>query len=873
MKTRLLLILFFWLFCALSLLAQPAKSFKFVGGNYSLAQVCEWLNKEQQLNISFNHTDKALQKEVSIANGTYTFERLFQQYFRPQRLDYKVLGSQIIVFTEKRKASTANQAVKQVTINGYVTDSTSGERLQGATVTILDKQLGTVSNTYGFYSLTVPEGTSDLVVNVIGYAPVFTTIHLEKDTVVAFQLTPVASTLTAVTVSANSGTSKKIPIQQLTQMSTIDMPVSAIEKMPHLLGEADVMRALQFLPGVQAGNEASSGLYVRGGSPDQNLILLDGVPVYNASHLFGLFSVFNTDAIQSVQLYKGGFPARFGGRLSSVIDIRMKEGNKNTLHGEGSIGLLSSRLTLEGPIQKGKSSFMVSGRATNWAPLMRLVSKSATKGDEKYAYGYYDLNAKVNFKLGEKDHLYMSGYFGRDKFAGYSKGSDTYANETEPTEYHFEGGMKWGNATAVARWNHQFSKKIFSNTTLHFSKYAYTLYAEDETMKKADDEYYRYYFQHASDLNDLAAKFDLDIIPNTRHYIRTGVSAVRHQFLPGAYLQETQYNNQKEKVEIGDGVVNTMEYDVYAEDDWCLTTKLKANVGLHASAFTVQGRSYTSLQPRLGVRYLLSDRLSLKGSAVSMNQYIHLLSNPGVGLPTDLWVPVTKRIPPQRSEQYALGMAYTSPKNIEVSVEGYYKNVKNVLEYQEGAAFINTSVGWENRVTVGVGSSRGIEFLVQKKKGRTTGLLAYTLSYTDRTFATINNGETFPYQYDRRHDFKVSVNHTLAERKGRSTELSANWVYGTGQALTLPLQTYSDDRGQLVTVYSNRNGIRTPAYHRGDISISFNKQKSRYYRSWVIGAYNVYNNQNPLFISYKDNKYWKAGALPVLPSISYQFKF
>ncbi len=844
-----------------------------MGGKYTLTQVCEWLNREQQLNISFNHNEKALQKEITITNATYTFERLFQQYFRPYNLEYSKLGNQIIIHSASHKQPRGPDGREKgrVTINGYIIDSSSKERLQGATVVILSKGLGAVSNTYGFYSLTVPKGEDKVVVSVMGYEPITQSLALQSDTAITFQLIPVTATLSTVTITSSGGKEKKVPIQNSTQVSTIDMPIETIEAMPKLLGETDVFRSLQFLPGVHTGAEVSSNLYVRGGSPDQNLILLDGVPVYNASHLFGLFSAFNSDALQSVQLYKGGFPARFGGRLSSVIDLRMKEGNKTAWHGEGGIGLIASRFTLEGPLKKGRSSIMMSGRITNWGPVLKAISQASSSDTykEKIVYEFFDLNMKSNFYLGQKDHLYISGYFGKDRFR------NDQVSIWGSTPNYFDMGFAWGNTTAVARWNHQFNKKIFSNTTLHFSRYQYYLLSDDKSTSFGTSGYINRYQKNSSDLQDIALKYDVDIVPNPQHYIKTGASATRHYFVPGVYHTITKSDTEDSDTTISSDHVVSGEFDLYVEDDWQITNKWKANIGVHGTGFTVGKTFYTSVQPRVNVRYLLNKSLSVKGSFVYMNQFIHLLNNSGIGLPTDLWVPVTERIPPQKSLQYTVGVAYTTPKEIELSIEAYHKGMKNVLEYEEGAAYTNTTINWEKRVAIGDGRSYGMELLAQKKKGRTTGLVGYTLSKTDRVFATINDGRRFPYRYDRRHDFKMAISHKLSERK----ELDFSWILGSGQAISLPLETYIDPNGEPIIVYSDRNGYRMPVFHRADVSMSFHKQKRRYKRTWVIGVYNVYGRQNALYIDFNlpqmgDPGLRQTSIMPFpIPSVAYQIKF
>ena len=773
----------------------------------------------------------------------------------------------LLLFTSFQLLLANAQKSDKVTISGYVTDANSSEKLSSATI-IANNAINTSSNAYGFYSLTLPPGDLHLQLSFTGYQGYSMTFDLQKDTVINLQLMPQAGTLSSVTVIGR----KKASLHNSTQMGAIDLPVSFIESMPKLLGETDVMRALQFLPGVQASNEASTGLFVRGGSPDQNLILLDGVPVYNASHLFGIFSVFNTNALQNVQLYKGGFPARYGGRLSSVVDLRMKEGNKNSIHGEGSIGILSSRLMLEGPIQKGKSSFMVSGRTTNWRPLMERITKAETDGDGKAFYGFYDLNAKVNFKLGPKDHLYVSGYVGNDQF------KDIYGLKSD---YKSEAGLRWGNTTGVLRWNHEFSNKVFANATTNYTRYQYKFFVDDQGVYKPDNIYYRDYLSYGSQLQDVAFKYDLDIIPNPNHYIRVGASVTQHIFDPGTFTSKMTEGNEKKDTVVRNANERPREYDIYMEDDVKITNRLKANIGIHASAFETGSKWYTSVQPRISARYLLSERLSMKASFVTMNQYLHLLANSGLGLPTDLWVPVNGNIPDQRSKQFALGLAYTSAKNIEFSLEGYYKDMKNVLEYREGATFTNLSSNWFERVEIGNGDSYGVELLVQKKTGSITGFVSSTYSFANRTFASINNGKSFPYRYDQRFDFKGAASFKLGEKKKndggkevkKTTELGFDWVFGTGRPITLPLQTYLDQNGREVTIYSERNSFRMPVYHRFDASFSFHKQKAKWQRSWIIGIYNVYNRKNVFYIYQVNNKYKQVSLLPMIPSVSYQIKF
>ncbi len=747
---------------------------------------------------------------------------------------------------------TLPAAARQITISGYIKEHGSNERLIGAIAAAPAIGAGTATNNFGFYSLSIPEAdTVQLIFSYLGHNAVSMTVPAHADTAISVNL-QVATALSDVTVRAASNT-----IQDRTQMSSIDLPIQTIKSLPAFLGEVDVLKAIQLLPGVQSGNEGATGLYVRGGSPDQNLILLDGVPVYNASHLFGFFSVFNADAIKSVNVVKGGFPARYGGRLSSVIDINMKDGDQNDYHAEGGIGLIASRLTLEGPIQKGKSSFMISGRRTYFD----VFTQPFMPSDFKAGYYFYDLNAKVNFDLGPKDHIYISGYGGNDKFSVREK----YGSGSSESKY--TSALNWGNITAVGRWNHQFSPRLFGNLTAYYSQYRFGVSSEQEDNNNGQAE--TYLLKYRSGINDKALRYDLEFTPSIRHAIRTGVSAVAHTYTPSATQTKTTGSSGSSDTTQGDPQIKGTELDAYVEDEIRISDRMKANIGLHWTGFSVGSSFFNYLQPRVSLRYKLNDQLSAKASYVQMAQFIHLLTNSSIGLPTDLWLPATDLVKPQRSWQAAAGLAYTLRPGIELSVEGYYKQMDGVIEYKEGASFLGSSTGWEDKVVVGTGNSYGAELFVQKTKGRFTGMLGYTLSWTNRKFAELNNGDPFPFRYDRRHDVKIAC----VYRVSPGIELSADWVYGTGNAITIPTGSFTGPNGQEMEIYGPRNGYRMAPYHRGDISARFFKQMKRHERAWVIGAYNVYNRQNPFFI-YRDGSQFKQVSLfPIIPSISYQFKF
>ena len=747
---------------------------------------------------------------------------------------------------------------QKYSISGYISDKKTGEKLRNASIYIANKNAGTTSNNYGFYSITLASDSVNIFVSYAGYATYEKTIFLDKNYKIDFAL-EAQKNLDEVIVKS----SKKPSIQNKTQMSSIDLPIETIKSLPRFLGEVDIIKAIQLLPGVQAGGEGQSGIYVRGGGPDQNLILLDGVPVYNVSHLFGFFSVFNADAVKNVELVKAGFPARYGGRLSSVLDIQMKEGNKNGIHGDAGIGIIASRLTLEGPFKKGKeSSFMVSGRRTYIDILARPIIKAQSDGLNT-GYYFYDFNAKANFKLTNKDHLYLSGYTGDDKF---------YANENS-TSNNFKSGIKWGNTTAVLRWNHEYTSKLFGNLSTHYSKYKFDVGTEEKSRTNPNEFFKLNYFSGIEDVN---VKYDFDYLPSPNHFVKMGTGITFHSYKPGALqLKESSSGNPAIDTLFKYKFLTSKETDTYIEDDIKISDKFKTNIGLHFATFSIGSKTYASVQPRLAGRYLINKDLSVKASYAQMDQYIHLLTNASVGLPTDLWVPVTERIPAQRSHQIAAGIAYNHNKKYEISVEGYYKKMNNIIEYAEGASYLNPTSNWEDKVVVGKGWSYGTELFLQKKVGRTTGLMGYTLSWTNRQFATINFGNKFPYRYDRRHDFKMAVVHKI----NNHIELSADFVFGTGQAITLPSARYLDDDGNEIQAFEKRNGYRMAPYHRMDVGISFTKQKKRYLRSWIWSIYNVYDRRNPFYIYLGEDNvtrkpaYKQVSLFPILPSVTFQIKF
>ncbi len=761
------------------------------------------------------------------------------------------------------------------TISGYVKDAESGEELIAATVFDLVSKQGAVCNTYGFFSLTLPNDTVKLVVSYVGYSSVDSVFVLRKDLSMSFKLPPSAS-LREVVISAEA--TKKI--EEEVQMSQVTVPVEQIKHVPALLGEVDILKVLQLLPGVQSGGEGQTGLYVRGGSPDQNLILLDGVPVYNVSHLLGFFSVFNADAIKNVTLTKGGYPARFGGRLSSVLEINMKEGNSEEWHGIASIGLISSRFTMEGPIVKNKASILVSARRTYadlvFGPIVKWSARQANQGNNgenniDFKLYFYDLNAKANYRINDKHRLYLSAYTGTDIFAINT--TETSSNGNSQT---VEGNTNWGNITTALRWNWQPSQKMFSNVTLTYSKYNFNFLTG--LKEKNSTETQEFSAKYLSGIKDWAARWDFDYIPNPSHYLRYGGGITNHTYSPGAIAIKAGIDEFVIDTVLGASNIGSYESFLYIEDE-ATFGKLKANIGLHASGFAVQDTFYPSIQPRLGLNYLLTNHVALKASFATMTQFINLLTNESLSLPTDLWVPSTKRIAPQNSWQAAIGAARTFGKDYEVSLEGYYKVMNNVLSYKEGASFLGVTGDWQDRVTQGKGEAYGTELFIQKKTGKTTGWIGYTLSWNWRQFDDINAGVKYPFKYDRRHDFEIVVTHKFTPR----IIASGTWVYGTGNAITLPINTFNTfDQTYFglneVQTSGSKNAFRMPAYHRADVSIEFLKQKKRYLSKWILSAYNAYSRNNPYFVylgfnNAGDKSFKQVSLYPIIPAISWEATF
>ncbi|WP_165748886.1 TonB-dependent receptor [Cellulophaga sp. Z1A5H] len=791
--------------------------------------------------------------------------------------------SNSVTAKEKRnfnhKKSTANQAEKY-TVSGYIKEQGSGENLFGVSVYIPELKVGTITNEYGFFSFTVPKGKHSVVFSYIGFTSQVKEIDLNADLEVFVNLIASSEALSEVVVIAD----QNVKESKVTQMSAVRLNPMDVQDLPALLGEKDVLKTLQLLPGIQGGSEGSSGFHVRGGTPDQNLIILDDAVVYNSNHLFGFFSVFNGDAVKSVEAFKGSFPARYGGRLSSVINIGMKDGNKEKLSGNINIGLVSSSVVLEGPINKGKTSFIMSGRRT----YADLIIQPFLDKDENGGYFFTDLNFKIHHIFSSKDKLYWSNYYGKDKF--YSRYLDATAKE--------KTNLAWGNITSTLRWNHQFSNKLFANTSLIFSNYEFKINIDNKDLKI--DEYDdNYLFNTSSGIDDYSIKTDFDYYPNNKHSVKFGAIATRHNFTPQRVVIKDPYSGSINKTQ----ELNSFEGAVYLEDDWKVTDKLNFSPGFRASYFNYKAENYLNFEPRIALSYNLRPDLAFKASYSKMNQYIHLLSSSGIGLPTDLWVSSTDNVKPQSSEQYAIGIAKDfQEKEYSFSAEAYYKKLDNVISYKEGASFLaldnlesGKNINWEENITTGQGWAYGTELLFRKQSGPLTGWLGYTLSWSERQFDELNLGKKFFDRYDRRHDISLVGIYKPSEK----ITLSGTWVLSTGNNYTLPNLQRLNNLGNfpINTNYnyyngneefsSGRNNFRGETTHRLDLGIQFHKKKkNNKVRTWGISLYNAYSRQNP-FIYTLDDKYYdyndknatlekeltRTSVLMLIPSINYNLKF
>lgn len=751
---------------------------------------------------------------------------------------------------------------KKYTVSGTLKDGVTGETLIGALIRVAElPSEGATTNEYGFYSLTLPQGNYTFIAGYSGYTADTFKINLEQDQFIDISLKTNLQAIEEVKITDIKENDNITNAQ--TGVERIDM--AEINKIPVIFGERDILKTIQLLPGIKSSGEGSSGFHVRGGAADQNLILLDEAPVYNASHLLGFFSTFNSDAIKDATIYKGTQPAQFGGRLASVLDIRMKEGNKQKYEVNGSLGLISAKLSVEGPIVKEKGSFFVSGRRTYADLFLKLSNDEDIRSTQLY---FYDINVKANYKIGKKDVLYLSGYFGRDKLG--------LGNQF---------GIDWGNGTATLRWNHIVNKKLFSNTSAIFSNYDYVISIQNGSNN----------FEITSRIQDYNIKQEFQYFLSSKHTIRMGVNAMVHNILPGevSLTGATTINNQLQRR-------YSWENGIYVSDEWKAASWVNINIGFRMSTFSVIGKgdfytldanrnvsdtnsfapgefviTYVNPEPRFSASFVLNDKISLKAAYGRNTQYLHLISNSTSTNPTDKWIPTNNNIKPEIADQVSLGYFMNIHQNMfEFGVEGYYKHMLNQVDYKDGAnVLFNDAI--ETQLLNGTGRAYGVELFFKKKKGKFTGWISYTLSRTEKFIEGINKNNWYPARHDRTHDIAVVLSYDISKR----INVSATFVYNTGNAVTFPSGKYFIN-DEIIWLYTERNGYRMPDYHRLDIGATYKFKERKHFSSEIaVSIYNVYARQNAYLITFQENEAdpsktdaVQTALFSIIPSISWNFK-
>ncbi len=802
-----------------------------------------------------------------------------------QCLRYKYLFITLltIFFSIATAVQVSAQKEERFTISGYVDDAKSSETLIGATIYAPESKTGAYTNAFGFYSLSLPKSAKEIRISYIGYKTFVLELDGKDNSKLNIHLEPLGS-LQEVVVTAESRELSSPTAGALT------VPVHIIKTAPALLGENDLMKTLQLLPGVQSGSEGSSGVFVRGGGPDENLILLDGVPLYSVDHLMGFFSVFTPEAVKNVKLYKGSFPARFGGRLSSVIDVRTNDGNLNEYHGTFSLGLIASKLQIEGPIIQDKTSFNLSLRRT----YADLLAKPFMSGDEKGGYYFYDTNLKLQHRLGNNDRLFLSVYHGLDKFHG--EDTDEYSDfKSSMTDQ-----ISWGNTLTALRWNHTFSPKLYSDLTLAYTHYHFLFGSKTEERNLREHRNSTVDARYTSGLHDYSANWNFNYYFSNKYKFRFGLDYLFHNFRPEAFVFDVNGVDKEDlKANIDElklpsyRTIEAHDASLYLESKSQFTKQLMLNLGVRATSFFVDNTSHLSIQPRAVLEYRPLSDWQLQFAYSKMTQNIHLLTSANMTLPTDLWVPTTKKVKPMNAEQWSFSSIYKGFKGWELSVEAYYKAMQNILEYKDGASFMGFSGGWEDKVEMGKGRAYGLEILLMRSLGKTTGWLGYTIAKSERRFndASLNNGQWFPYKYDRRHHINLVLSHKFSKR----IDVSASWEYHSGGYITIPTGKvynfwdyiqeaknngyYSPFVDESINLYETRNNYQVPPTHKLNLSFNFNRFHKNGARSvWNVSIYNAYNAMNPSFIypkNYSDTgrKLTKVTILPLIPSVSYTYKF
>lgn len=894
---RIICVLIFLLFVTITGFAQNNpldKSISISFDNITLKEALDLLREKAAISVAYNNNLEALNYKITKTYADKSIDHILNDMLAGKDLWYKLIGDKITIYATKNRKN-------MVTISGYVYDEETGEILIACSVYDKASFIGTSTNNFGFYSLTLPREIGDKTIffSYMGFeTQVIKTDAV--DTILNIRLPSTQNNLDEVVISGKREIEKIIS----SDPGKIKLNADEINSIPAMAGETDVLKAIALLPGIKQGVDGSSGFYVRGGGADQNLVLLDGVPLYNPYHLWGFLSVFNADAINNIEITKGAFPARYGGRLSSVLDITMKEGNNQKWQKEVSIGLLSAKASISGPLVKDKSSIMISARRTYAdffiVPILKKAN-SQNGTEKKEGYNFTDLNLKYNYIFSNKDRLFVSGFFSKDKYYFDKETTSTVELTATESQKRDEG---WGIMSGSVRWNHLFGDKLFLNTTLYYTSYKYytnSFYkttSTDTDIRPAKENSIEY----SSTIEDFSLKQDYQFYPNDRHLIRFGLAGIYHNFKPEVSIFSSETDKQT-FYNIFSNNIEATELSIYVEDDFELTKRIKINAGLHASGFLVQNSNYFSFQPRLSARFIMNRNVAFKLGYSSMTQFVHLLTSSGITQSSDLWVPSTDKVKPQEAKQLSIGSALQLGENYMLELDGYYKIMNNLIEYKDGANFLSTASGWEDLVAVGKGEAYGLEVFLKKNGGKLTGWLGYTLSWTNRVFDEINFGNEYPYRYDRRHDISIVGMYKFSEKWG----LNGSWVFYTGNAVSVPTLSYAapDYDGNyhfwssfydpyttigfefsptgIIENYASRNNYRLPDYHRLDVAATRKVVRKKSTHELSFGLTNLYNRSNPSFyrVSLEQDdgsgksklNYYTTTLFPLMPTISYKILF
>ena len=846
----------------------------------SLREVLFDLSQETEVTIAFQEEILPGDSLINFSVKDQALGVVLDYLLKRHRVKYKIIGDQIVLIKDIYYKSK-----DKIIISGYLTDELSGESLVSANVFLYDKSQGTVSNEYGFYSFEIPKGIQRIYYSYLGYNNTIKELSLTRDTIVNIKLNP------NIQLSEVLITDTKIIPKAIVENSSVEvLPLDRLNSILPVGGEPDVMRLAYSMPGVTSGADGFGGMSVRGGSTNQNLILYDGIPVYNANHLFGLFSIFNSNVIKSAKLYKGAFPSHYSGRLSSVLDIRTREGNNQRLSGDINVGLLTAKASIEGPIQKDRSSFLVSYRRSTVDPwissIIDVINNSNTLKHRSAGINFYDFNTKLNFSLGEKSKVLLSYYSGNDNFDYTTITDSEEANLRDTDELAWDSG----NSLATVRYVSNLSQNAFLNASIYLSDHTFTSFDHDrtevlDTGSIASSSYDAGYYK--TKINDLGFKLDFDFIPSSKHFLKLGLGVINHTFSP-QFLFSTQSDNyvpfdQTVTAEILDGEISDYsikgnEIELYAEDNIRLGQYTNLNFGLN-TMFVTTGKTYTIFQPRI-LFNTGTEKYTFKLSWGRMGQYLHSLSNTGLGVPSDIWLPSTENLRPETSWILSMGHMIGKPKSYQIGLDFYYKRLQNVTRYGTGVLRVDADSDWDKNIPIGNGESYGAEFQSNFTILKKTKLnVSYTLSWTNRSYDGLLSGEKFRFRYDRRHVINASMTHKFNE----NVEFSSNFEYGSGTPITLPdnkSYNYIDENSNLtrVRIFSDINNASLPAYHRLDLGFNFYNQYKWGSSKLTLGVYNVYNKINPLYIDEVINsdfstRYDQVYLFRILPTISYNVTF